>query len=309
MTDSPPEPSISVVIPTFERARELRLCLEGFRNQTLAAEEFEVIVVDDGSSCDLEAVVTAFPGLRLEFRRSKHGGPSVARNIALDMARAPLLLLYDDDLQPSPMILEYCLDFHRRCTADNAAALLYFTRDTTRPASPFEDWAFSQLYTFPATPGIYGWSHFWSGTVTCKKRLLSGYNFNPRYRAVEDAELAFRISRSCGLEVHFEPRPCGHFLRRLTFDDVCRRQRQMGYYRFQLAAECRKRLVFSHPVYRWPEEHLVEDRILLQTAKALAALDGPFASATASALWELVDNHSIATGWLAAQRGIPPEAL
>jgi len=308
MTDSQPAPSISVVIPTFERARELRLCLEGFRDQTLGAEEFEVIVVDDGSSCDLEPVVTAFPGLQLEFRRSKHGGPSVARNIALDMARAPLLLLYDDDLQPSPTILEYCLDFHRRCTADTAAALLYFTKDTTRPVSPFEDWAFSQLYSFPSAPGIFDWSYFWSGTVTCKKRLLSGYSFNPRYRSVEDAELAFRLARSRGLQVHFEPLPCGQFLRRLTFDDVCRRQRQMGYYRFQLAADC-KRIEFSHPVHQIPEEHLVQDRTLLQTAKALAALDSFAASATASLLWALAQNHSIATGWLAAQRGISPEAM
>jgi glycosyltransferase involved in cell wall biosynthesis len=308
MTDSLPAPSISVLIPTFERARELRLCLEGFRSQTLAAEEFEVIVVDDGSSCDLEPVVAAVPELRLEFRRAEHGGPSVARNIALDIARSPLLLLYDDDLQPSPTLLEYCLDFHRRWPADSAAALLSFTKDTTRSISPFEDWAFSQLYTFPSAPGIYDWSYFWSGTVTCKKRLLSGYNFNPRYRSVEDAELAVRLSRGRGLQVHFEPLPCGQFLRRLTFDDVCRRQRQMGYYRFQLAAD-RKRIVFSHPVHRFPEEHLVQDRTLLQTAKALAALDGFAASATASLLWVLAQNHSIATGWLAAQRGISPDAL
>jgi glycosyltransferase involved in cell wall biosynthesis len=309
MTDSLPVPSISVVIPTFERARELRLCLEGFGSQTLAAEQFEVIVVDDGSSCDMEPIVAAVPGLRFEFRRSEHGGPSVARNIALDIARAPLLLLYDDDLQPLPTLLEYCLDFHRRCTDDSAAALLYFTKDIARPVSPFEDWAFSQLYSFPAAPGIYDWSYFWSGSLTCKKRLLSGFTFNPRFRSLEDAEMAFRLSRRRSLQVHFEPRSCGRFLRRLTFDDVCRRQRHMGYYRYQLAAESRKRIVFSHPVYGCPEEHLVQDPTLLQTARALAALNGSAAPDTASRLWAMAENHSIATGWLAAQRGIPPEGL
>jgi glycosyltransferase involved in cell wall biosynthesis len=302
-------PSISVLIPTFERERELRLCLEGFRNQTLGAEEFEVIVVDDGSSCDLEPVVLANPGLRLQFQRSQHGGPSVARNIALEMAQAPLLLLYDDDLQPLPGLLEYCLEFHRRNPADSAAALLHFTKDPAQIVSPFEEWAFSHLYPFPPAPGIYDWSYFWSGSLTCKKRLLSGYAFNPRYRSIEDAELALRLSRDCNLQVYFDPHPGGLFLRRLSFDDVYRRQRQMGYYRYLLAAEWRNRIKYPHPVYRCPEEHLIQDRTLLHTAKALAALDGSTVSPTASSLWALVENHSIATGWLAAQRGTPPEAL
>src|ERR1700733_14093332 len=140
MIDVRPEPRISVVIPAFERARELRLCLEGFRNQTLAAEAFEVIVVDDGSSSDLAPVASSVPGLRLEFRRSEHGGPSAARNIALKVASAPLLLLYDDDIQPLPGLLEYCLEFHRRHPAQSAAALLYFKQDPPRSALPFEEW-------------------------------------------------------------------------------------------------------------------------------------------------------------------------
>jgi glycosyltransferase involved in cell wall biosynthesis len=308
MTDLRPEPRISVLIPAFERARELRLCLEGFRNQTLEAEAFEVIVVDDGSSSDLSPVASSITGLRLEFRRSEHAGPSVARNIALNVARAPLLLLYDDDIQPLPGLLEYCLEFHQRHPENSAAALLYFTQDLSVTPFPFEEWAFTRLYPFPASAGIYRWLYFWSGSVTCKRSLLADCTFNPRYRSIEDAELAFRLSQRGPLAVHFEPRPGGLFLRRLTFDEVCRRQRQMAYYRFRMAADGNG-IQYPHPVYAHPEEYLVQDPALLQTAKALASRGGVAISPLASALWTMAENHAIATGWLAAQRGVPPEAL
>jgi glycosyltransferase involved in cell wall biosynthesis len=308
MTDLRPEPRISVVIPAFERARELRLCLEGFRNQTLAAEAFEVIVVDDGSSSDLAPVASSIPGLRLEFRRSEHGGPSVARNIGLKVASAPLLLLYDDDIQPLPGLLEYCLEFHRCHPAQSAAALLYFKPDPSRTALPFEEWAFTRLYPFPSSAGIYRWPYFWSGSATCKRNLLADCTFNPRYRSIEDAELAFRLSRLGPLDVHFEPRAGGLFLRRLTFDEFCRRQRQMAYYRFRMAAGCNG-IQYPHPVYSHPEKYLVPDSVFLQTAKALASRGGFAVSPTVSALWTMAENHAIATGWLAAQRGVLPEAL
>ena len=45
-------PQISVIIPTYNRPDELRLCLEGFCQQTVDAEKFEIILVDDGSTED-----------------------------------------------------------------------------------------------------------------------------------------------------------------------------------------------------------------------------------------------------------------
>ncbi|MGA2117476.1 MAG: glycosyltransferase [Bryobacteraceae bacterium] len=304
-----PAPRISVVMPTYERPRELRLCLEGFRNQTVAPEEFEVIVVDDGSLTDLEPIVADVPGLRIEFRKSPHGGPSVARNMALGLASAPMLLFWDDDLRPLPALIEYCLEFHRSQPATNDAALVYFTDDPSRTASGFEQWAFGRLYPFPQAPGIYDWSYFWSGSVTCKRALLADHAFNPQYGCIEDAEMALRLAEAGGLRVHFEPRPGGLFTRRLTFDGVLRRQRQMAYYRFRLAGDCGGRIGYAHPVYARPEEYVLEDSVPLLTAKALADLGGSVRSAAASSLWTAAENHALATGWLAARRGLPPEAL
>jgi len=50
-------PELSIVIPTFNRARRLRACLEALGRQTQTASDFEVIVVVDGSTDETEAML------------------------------------------------------------------------------------------------------------------------------------------------------------------------------------------------------------------------------------------------------------
>ena len=107
-------PEISVVIPTFGRPALLEQCLEGFVGQAVARDRFEVIVVDDGSPTPLDAVVARFADrldLLLECR--PHRGVAEARNVGVVLARAPLLVLFDDDQRPLPDMLARCLAFHR----------------------------------------------------------------------------------------------------------------------------------------------------------------------------------------------------
>lgn len=53
-------PKISVVIAAYNRPRELELCLEGFRRQSL--QDFELILADDGSKPEIEAMFKKFAG-------------------------------------------------------------------------------------------------------------------------------------------------------------------------------------------------------------------------------------------------------
>src|SRR5258708_3222370 len=104
---------ISVVIPTYNRPTELRVCLDGFAAQSAPRESFEVIVIADGSREDMEPLVRQFDAsMNIVYRRIENSGPSVARNLGIDQAAGTLLLLYDDDLSPAPDIIESCLQFH-----------------------------------------------------------------------------------------------------------------------------------------------------------------------------------------------------
>lgn len=90
-------PSISVVIPVYNRTWELRRALQSLVDQTF--RDFEVIVCDDGSTQDVRSVVELFAeALRLSYRRIENsGGPARPRNVAVGMAKGDWISFLDSD--------------------------------------------------------------------------------------------------------------------------------------------------------------------------------------------------------------------
>jgi GT2 family glycosyltransferase len=91
----------TIVIPTFDRPDPLRRCLEAVSRLVPPAGGFEVVVVDDGGSAPLEALVERFRGsLRLTLLHQRHSGPARARNAGAAVARGRCLGFLDDDCRP-----------------------------------------------------------------------------------------------------------------------------------------------------------------------------------------------------------------
>lgn len=88
-------PFFSVVIPVFNRAGVLRGALESVLAQS--EQDFEVIVVDDGSSDDPRGVVESLHDPRLRFVRQANGGGGSARNRGIDLARGRFVAFLDSD--------------------------------------------------------------------------------------------------------------------------------------------------------------------------------------------------------------------
>lgn len=100
-------PLIAVVIPTYERPGPLGRCLEAVATQTLRRDEYQVIVVDDGSSCDVEACVEPYRSrVQLKLLRQQNEGPAAARNRGIHAADGELIALTDDDCEPRQDWLE-----------------------------------------------------------------------------------------------------------------------------------------------------------------------------------------------------------
>lgn len=87
-------PTVSVVIPTFNRVDLLRQAVLALANQSRVPDE--IIVVDDGSS-DETAAFLASPPVPLVALRQTNQGPSAARNAGLSVARGEWIILHDDD--------------------------------------------------------------------------------------------------------------------------------------------------------------------------------------------------------------------
>ena len=103
MTDCD-QPFVSVIIPVYNDARRLALCLEALAGQSYPAQAFEVIVIDNGSDQSPQAVVDrfAFSKLIVETR----AGSYAARNTGLSAARGQVLAFTDADCLPRPQWLE-----------------------------------------------------------------------------------------------------------------------------------------------------------------------------------------------------------
>lgn len=87
-------PSVSVVIPTFNRARFLPAAVQSVRDQTWPC--LEIIIVDDGSSDDTEQMVAGLGG-DVRYIRQANAGPASARNRGIEAARGDLVAFLDTD--------------------------------------------------------------------------------------------------------------------------------------------------------------------------------------------------------------------
>lgn len=90
--------TLSVIIPTYNRAKYLPLALQSLVLQTYPQTEFEVIVIDDGSEPSIEPIITTFKTkLDLKFINQEHGGVCRARNAGIKQAQSDVLVFFDDD--------------------------------------------------------------------------------------------------------------------------------------------------------------------------------------------------------------------
>jgi cellulose synthase/poly-beta-1,6-N-acetylglucosamine synthase-like glycosyltransferase len=90
-------PSYSVVVPAYDAAATLDDCLTALEQQTVGADAYEVIVVDDGST-DGSAAIAQHHGAAVV--RLAHSGAAAARNEGARWARGQILLFTDADCEP-----------------------------------------------------------------------------------------------------------------------------------------------------------------------------------------------------------------
>ena len=103
------QPSVSVVIPTWERCSILRRCLEAMGRQTY--HRYEVIVVDDGSSDNTSEFLPAFasdhPDMKLRWlRNASQIGANPSRNRGVRESRGEYVAFVDNDCIAAPDWLE-----------------------------------------------------------------------------------------------------------------------------------------------------------------------------------------------------------
>lgn len=106
-------PRISVVIPCYNNASLLPVTLSALTQQTLPLDQFEVVIIDDGSTDATQDIITALK-LPPSFRYIRRGnqGAAAARNYGAFQAGGEILLFLDSDVVPDSTLLHAHLESH-----------------------------------------------------------------------------------------------------------------------------------------------------------------------------------------------------
>lgn len=101
-SESDPQPLVSIVIPTYDRARFLPACIDSALSQDYPS--FEVIVVDDGSTDETPSLCESY-GDRIRYFRKPNGGAASALNYGIRKMRGEWFkwLSSDDLLEPNAL--------------------------------------------------------------------------------------------------------------------------------------------------------------------------------------------------------------
>jgi len=99
MADKNPIPEVSVIVPVYNDAERLRKCLRALKGQTYPGDRYNVIVVDNGSTDDVESVARLFDNVVLEKEEQK--GVSAATNRGISVSNGEVLAFTDSDCIPA----------------------------------------------------------------------------------------------------------------------------------------------------------------------------------------------------------------
>jgi glycosyltransferase involved in cell wall biosynthesis len=125
---------VSIIIPLYNKAPYVRRALDSIVAQTLP--DFEVIVIDDGSTDDGAAIVAGYPDARCRLIRQANAGPGAARNRGIAEARGEFVAFLDADDEWLPDYLAQAvrlLDEHSEAAAVTSG---YFAFPVGKSSAP-----------------------------------------------------------------------------------------------------------------------------------------------------------------------------
>lgn len=180
---------ISVVIPLYNKEASIAQSLKSVLSQEY--DDFEVVIVDDGSIDGSVGIVEAINDPHIRLIRQENGGPSKARNTGVKNANGEWILFLDADDELESGALEYfanlirkfsdfkffCAPFYDSIGGHKSLSFQYIDGIVK---DPFYEFCIRRV--MPRT-----------GSFICRRELCLAEPFNDSIRRYEDFEWLFRI--------------------------------------------------------------------------------------------------------------------
>lgn len=197
--------SVTVVIPTFNRASFVGAAIDSVLSQTGTGFDCEVVVVDDGSTDDTPQVLRRY-GDRIRYFRTENRGVSAARNLGIRQARSDWVGFLDsDDLWHSSKLAEQleCLD--------HTETRLCFCLSHSDAGQPLDDLLVAddslplkgvRCYPRGDTRVVKADRHPYIQSMLVDRALLvAAGGFDESLAVAEDTKLIYRLTLSHGYSV------------------------------------------------------------------------------------------------------------
>jgi len=244
------KPSISVIIPCYNKAALIRDVLTALARQTLPTDESEVLVVDDGSTDDTQRIVSAMslPG-SFRYIRQQNQGAATARNRGVREAKGDIILFLDGDVVADAALLEQHLKSH-----EAASRVLVMGRLRDLPhenGNLFYDVMHSTaVFDHGDGEKVLPFIDGFTGNLSLKRDVLGrigGFDEEFPRSGFEDTEFIYRAEQA-GFRLLYDPKAVGYHDSFVTFADTCKHMRS-----YQASAVL---LMKKHPEIRGQIPHL-----------------------------------------------------
>lgn len=194
-------PSISVVIPTYNRANYLALSVQSVLEQDVPV--LEILIVDDGSSDDTAEVVARLPG-PIRYLPQKNAGPAAARNRGIRAAEGDWVALLDSDDLWEPGKLRRQLEL---ANADPRIGMVHGAARIIDQAGKLTGVLWSKpSYRGDCFEQLSIANGVNASSVLVKRTLLEQVGgYDERFVALENWELWLRLSRHCHFAYSEQP--------------------------------------------------------------------------------------------------------
>ncbi len=218
------EPFVSVIIPVYNDAPRLKICLSALEKQTYPSSRYEVIVVDNGSDAyeQVESLADKFPSTRATQELTP--GSYAARNRGIAEASGEILAFTDADCIPSPEWLEtgvkYFLDYPDCGTIGGRIDMFFQDPDNITPAELYD----KVIFGFPHEEMIRSYGGMITANIFARKAVVDDVGgFLAHLKSFGDQEWGMRVKASGYQQIYADDAWVAHPVRN-SLDDMFRRK-------------------------------------------------------------------------------------
>lgn len=228
----------SVIVPTYNSRKTIASCLEALLHQSVPLDEYEIVVVDDGSTDGTAEIVREYG---VTYLPQPHRGPAAARNLGVAHAAGEIVLFTDADCVPAANWIEkMALPFED----DEIVGVkgVYRTRQQELVAR-FVQLEYEDKYKRMRRSRFIDFIDTYSAGYR-RDVLLANGGFDTGFpgASVEDQELSFRLARR-GYKMVFQPEAVVYHHHATDLLSYARKKFRIGYWKVRVHARHPQKLV------------------------------------------------------------------